>query len=45
MLALLQPLDLTLDVQKALRLDVMCDGMHETAAVLIRLTGLKLILF
>ena len=43
MLALLRPVDQTMDVRKALRLDLMCDGPHETAAVLILISGLQLI--
>ena len=40
---LLRPVDQTLDTGKAVRLEVTCDGVHETAAVLILLTGLNLI--
>ena len=42
-LALLRPVDQTMDVRKALRLDLMCDGPHKTAAVLILISGLQLI--
>ena len=43
MLALLRPLDKTLDNKKALKLDVTCNTMYETMAVLILTTSLLLI--
>ena len=42
-LALLRPLDQTLDTKKALKLDVACNTMYKTMAVLILTTSLLLI--
>ena len=42
-LALLQPVDHNMNFQKALKLDVNCNAIYETMAILILTTGLQLI--
>ena len=42
-LALVRPVDHSMNIKKALKLDVNCDAMYETMATLILTTGLQLI--
>ena len=42
-LTLIRPFDPTINIHKALKCEVKCDAIHETAAVLILATGLELI--
>ena len=42
-ITLLSPFDTTINIKKALKCEVKCDAMYETAAVLILATGLELI--
>ena len=42
-LTLIRPFDPTINIQKALKCEVKCDTIYETAAVLILATGLELI--
>ena len=42
-MTLIRPFDPTINIHKALKCEVKCDAIHETAAVLILATGLELI--